>query len=149
MKKIKTVITFMFSCYSAMSSDNIIAKTLYAEARSERVEGIVAVATVIHNRANGNYQKAIKECLKPKQFSCWNGKNDIKVPNIRGNYKPKNKWNDVEAWKFCLEIQNDIKTGFFKPKHKWNHYAVTGIKVSWYNKMREKQIVGKHTFGVL
>ena len=132
-----------------IKAENVIAKTLYAEARSEGVDGIVAVATVIYNRANGNYNKAIKECLKPKQFSCWNGKSDISVPRVNGSYHPKNKWTDAEAYKFCLELQNDMKTGFFKPKFNWNHYAVTGTKVYWYNKMRNIKEIGNHTFGVI
>lgn len=49
--------------------------TLWAEARSEPIEGIVGVACVIRNRVltpgrfGGTYAAV---CLAPKQFSCWN-----------------------------------------------------------------------------
>ena len=44
------------------------------EARSEGEHGQRAVATVIYNRAHGKVEKMEGVCLKPKQFSCWNGK---------------------------------------------------------------------------
>lgn len=51
----------------------VVALTIYGEARSERVEGRVAVGCVIRNRFNarkyGSDYKAV--CLMPWQFSCW------------------------------------------------------------------------------
>lgn len=51
-----------------------VAATLWGEARSEPVQGIVAVANVIRNRAKkpgwwGEGYSGV--CLAPKQFSCW------------------------------------------------------------------------------
>ena len=54
----------------------IFAKTIWAEARGEPLEGQIAVANVILNRARqgGWWGDDIAEvCCKPKQFSCWNG----------------------------------------------------------------------------
>ena len=53
------------------------AATLYAEARSEPVQGIIAVANVIRNRARqpqrfGTSVSAV--VTAPKQFSCWTPK---------------------------------------------------------------------------
>lgn len=51
-----------------------LAATLWAEARSEPVQGIVAVANVIRNRVKqpGWWGKSYSGvCLAPKQFSCW------------------------------------------------------------------------------
>ena len=53
----------------------ILAKTLYGEARGEGLSGIEAVANVMINRAKkpGWWGRGIREvCLKPYQFSCWN-----------------------------------------------------------------------------
>ena len=58
---------------------NIFARTLWGEARSEGVEGIEAVASVILNRVrvaklfNGYWwgNDIIQVCQKPYQFSCW------------------------------------------------------------------------------
>lgn len=51
-----------------------VAATLWAEARSEPVQGIVAVANVIRNRVKkpgwwGESYGGV--CLAPHQFSCW------------------------------------------------------------------------------
>src|SRR5688572_4099186 len=51
----------------------VLALTIYGEARSERVEGRVAVGCVVRNRIKakryGVDAKAV--CLMPRQFSCW------------------------------------------------------------------------------
>lgn len=55
--------------------DEIMALTIYGEARGESVEGQIAVANVIFNRWKDNPKKykSVKDvCLEPKQFSCWN-----------------------------------------------------------------------------
>ena len=53
----------------------IFAKTIWAEARGEPLEGQIAVANVILNRARqGGWwgDDVAGVCCKPKQFSCWN-----------------------------------------------------------------------------
>ena len=53
----------------------IFAKTIWAEARGEPLDGQIAVANVILNRARqGGWwgDDVVKVCRKPKQFSCWN-----------------------------------------------------------------------------
>ena len=62
-----------------MNETEILAKTIYGEARGESVAGMEAVANVILNRVKMNliqpmwWGKSITDvCLKPKQFSCWN-----------------------------------------------------------------------------
>ncbi len=61
---------------TGLSDVQVLACTLYGEARSEPLEGIIAVACVIRNRAQdtkGRWGKSIRDvCLQPKQFSCWN-----------------------------------------------------------------------------
>ena len=68
---------------------DILARTLYGEARGEGDEGLEAVANVIMNRykkpkwytgyvlvANKKIPSIAETCLKKAQFSCWN-KNDV------------------------------------------------------------------------
>ena len=53
----------------------IFAKTIWAEARGEPLDGQIAVANVILNRAQqGGWwgDDVVKVCRKPKQFSYWN-----------------------------------------------------------------------------
>ncbi len=51
----------------------VLALTIYGEARSERIEGRAAVGCVVRNRVKakryGVDAKAV--CLMPRQFSCW------------------------------------------------------------------------------
>lgn len=55
-----------------LSDLEVLTLTLIGEARGEPIEGVVAVANVVRNRAN-TWKKSISEiCLQPKQFSCWN-----------------------------------------------------------------------------
>lgn len=58
---------------AALSSLRVVALTLFGEARNEPVEGRIAVANVIRNRARSlSYQGDYREvCLRRKQFSCW------------------------------------------------------------------------------
>lgn len=54
---------------------DILARTLWGEARGESDKGLVAVAWVIRNRSDNPswWGSSIETvCLKPKQFSCWN-----------------------------------------------------------------------------
>lgn len=63
-----------------------LTKTLWAEARGEGRDGMIAVGWVIRNRAEhpGWWGKSIETvCLKPYQFSCWNA-GDPNAPYLRG-----------------------------------------------------------------
>jgi spore germination cell wall hydrolase CwlJ-like protein len=56
----------------------IMAKTMYGEARGDYARGkggivsLIAVGNVIMNRANESGKSITEVCLKPRQFSCWN-----------------------------------------------------------------------------
>lgn len=68
--------------YQALEVD-VLARTIFGEARGEPHEGLEAVANVVLNRVSiaqkrGRYwwgNNIIGVCQKPYQFSCWN-KND-------------------------------------------------------------------------
>lgn len=67
---------------TATESDrNILARTLWGEARGESLDGQIAVAWTIRNRVFDGKAKSwwgegyAGVCQKPYQFSCWN-KND-------------------------------------------------------------------------
>ena len=55
----------------ALTELQVVWLTLWGEARSESIEGIVAVASVIRNRVVRRGQSYRKVCLQPWQFSCW------------------------------------------------------------------------------
>jgi hypothetical protein len=54
---------------------DVLARTIWGEARGEAPGGMEAVAAVIVNRANHPRwwgRDLLSVCLKPWQFSCWN-----------------------------------------------------------------------------
>lgn len=54
---------------------DVLARTLWAEARNQGIPGMTAVACVILNRAaNPGWwgHDILSVCLAPQQFSCWN-----------------------------------------------------------------------------
>lgn len=80
---------------SAMGDREIMARTLWGEARGEGSIGMAAVACVIMNRVHmdlnadgksdwwGEGVKAV--CLKPWQFSCWNEKDPNRAKILAAN----------------------------------------------------------------
>ena len=59
-----------------LTDQQVLLVTLYGEARSEPVEGLIAVGCVIRNRVLAKQRgRTYREvCLSPWQFSCWNPK---------------------------------------------------------------------------
>ncbi|VVO24210.1 hypothetical protein PS723_04459 [Pseudomonas fluorescens] len=69
---------------------DILARTLWGEARGEGLAGQIAVAWTIRNRVNDGKAKSwwgegyAGVCLKAWQFSCWN-KNDPNYAYLSGS----------------------------------------------------------------
>ena len=60
--------------YNGMNVTNIVnavARTIYAESKSESSKGQHAIASVIWNRAGGKCENLIPVVSKKLQFSCW------------------------------------------------------------------------------
>jgi spore germination cell wall hydrolase CwlJ-like protein len=119
-------------------SADVIAKTLYHEARGEGTNGLRAVASVIHNRSTSRVGKAgagilSLECLRKKQFSCWNGKKNLKS----GSGK---------AWDECVKIANEMVAGKFKPTHSYTHYYAYKICNPKWAKGKQGIVIGNHKF---
>jgi N-acetylmuramoyl-L-alanine amidase len=68
---------------------DVVARTLWGEARGEGMEGQIAVAWVIRNRVHDARARSwwgegyIAVCRQPWQFSCWN-RNDPNYPFVSG-----------------------------------------------------------------
>lgn len=128
---------------------DIMARTLWGEARNQGIKGMEAVACVIMNRFNENiwYSKykgehSIKAvCLKPKQFSCWN-KDDP-------NYEKCSSVNTTnKTFVQALEIAKNAKYGKLKDITKGaNHYYADSIKApKWVKDMKFCVKIGQHNF---
>jgi len=79
---------------SQLTDSEILFLTLLGEARGEPIEGQVAVANVIMNRAKLRKQIIKVVCLSPKQFSCWNANDPNRIllltvarRLVKGEYK--------------------------------------------------------------
>ena len=134
MKLAITLLTIATAFTAAFGADDVIAKTLYAEARGEGRRGLEYVASVIYNRGKGDAEKCVKACLKRKQFSCWNGKSDIKVNR------------NSKAWRICVELQEQIERGTFKPLTKAKHYYANTIKTPKWAQGKQSVLIGNHYF---
>jgi len=121
-----------------MSDIDILARTIYGEARGEGKEGMEAVACVVMNRfrshkwfcgyvwQNGQKVPSITQtCLKRFQFSCWN-KNDPNYSIIR-RVTAKDK-----IFQECLLIAGLAIAGDLKDfTNGAVYYHTRGIKPSW------------------
>ncbi len=134
--------------------DEILALTIYGEARGETIEGQIAVANVIMNRWKGNSgkYKSVKEvCLEKNQFSCWN-KDD---PN-------RSKLEDLGDKLDKGQIPNEIKQelyiargvlgyNFYDNTKGSLYYMTTNLlnsdnRPKWANNRSNEIKIGNHTF---
>ena len=62
----------MINYISSLTSTEVVALTIYGEARNQQIQGQIAVGCVIRNRALAKKATYEEICLAPKQFSSWN-----------------------------------------------------------------------------
>ena len=122
----------------------VIASTIYHEARGEGVDGMNAVASVIYNRSNQPRWKKLGlagVCLQKKQFSCHN-KGFLSA-------KPKTIV-DKKAYEYCKGLANKMINGSFKSTvGNANHYCTLKCNVYWKNQLKNTIIVKRQIFGTL
>lgn len=127
---------------------DILARTLWGEARGETVRGREAVAAVILNRVKrasrkGRYwwgNDVVSVCTKPFQFSCWN----VGDPNRRKllAVTPENK-----AFRSCLRIARQAVHGDLDdPTDGATHYHTKTIRPPWTRGRRPVRQIGHHLF---
>lgn len=126
------------------SEINVLARTIWGEARGEGFAGMQAVANVIMNRVKrgGWYGLTITEvCKKPYQFSCWNV-NDVNYAKIQNVTTADNQFLQATeiAQRAVAGTLPDITSGA-------TEYHATSIKPAWnYAKLEEVGVIGNHKF---
>jgi spore germination cell wall hydrolase CwlJ-like protein len=121
----------------------VVAKTLLGEARGESRQAMLAVACVIKNRAISRGTSYRAECLRPKQFSCWNpgDPNAAKLHRLFGNCKAF-----AAAWEIACSMDT-LDTSMVNGAR---HYMTTALyrrnTVSWARTMKPVAVHGCHTF---
>ena len=123
---------------AATANAGTVANTLYLEARGEGERGVRAVASVIYNRSISTGKDFESVCLKPFQFSCWNGSKTRVIT-------PKTDL-DKKAYKLCLQVEKELLEGNFKPLGEWTHYFNARVcNPKWAAGIKQTKI-GNHNF---
>ena len=139
----------MDAAFLKLTPAQILALTIYGEARGESTEGKIAVGSVILERARrgGWYGKTIPEvCLKKWQFSCFN-END---PNYRKLLHIAENWDEEiisnMALNDCWGIALGLISGNIDPNVTATHYKVTTCDAYWAKEMTKVASIGHHEF---
>lgn len=133
--------------YEALAVD-VLARTLWGEARGEPAAGIEAVASVILNRvaiakAKGRYwwgNDVISVCQKPYQFSCWNRSD----PSYRKLLAVTDKNIHFAT---CLRIARRALAGALPDLTRGaTHYHADYVSPDWARGETPTLIIGRHLF---
>ncbi|MCC9623924.1 cell wall hydrolase [Thalassospira sp. MA62] len=126
----------------------ILARTLYGEARGEDLAGIEAVACVILNRvkfakARGRYwwgNDVAGVCLKPGQFSCWNDTDPNRIKLLAIN--PRDG-----AYRLCKRIAKRALAGDVMDRTDGaTHYHTYAVDPYWARGHVPTAEIGNHLF---
>jgi N-acetylmuramoyl-L-alanine amidase len=126
------------------SDEDIMARTLCGEARSEGDQGMIAVANVIMNRVakGGWWGDTVKDvCLKPYQFSCWNENdpNRAVILNLDAGYSIYRDALGI-AQQACAGSLTDITNG------STSYYAKGTPEPKWAFGKDTCAVIGRHLF---
>ena len=142
--------------WTEAQAKNIIARTLYSEARGDKKTGMDMVMTVIWNRGAQDLKHLADECLREKQFSCWNAvTNTVKTPSTYAISFPDaaktGKGEDFKMWQVASNIVESVFSGGFTPVNSnWNaYYNPDKASPDWADKLMNSQMVGHHLVGTL
>lgn len=136
-----------------LSALDLLALTIYGEARGETHDGRIAVANVVRNRLKTHRWGASYErvCLAPMQFSCWSPHGG--VSNFRHLQElaltivtgPAPTDPVLAA---CYQIAADIQSGVTPDTvHGATFYFVTDSKIpTWAIGEVPVCVIGKHSF---
>lgn len=140
--------------YSPFDDLDIMALTVWAEARGEGVKGQSAVAWVIRNRWEhprwwSRHRDSVPDdtiaavCLDPWQFSCWNPTD----PQRKVLIDPKTlERSDVKSIRqVCEEV---LLSEVLDPTDCSDHYCNTKIikYTNWAKVRKPVKVIGNHSF---
>lgn len=126
-----------------LSDVDIVARTVYGEARGEGREGWIAVAWVIKNRADhpGWWGRTLRDvCTKPAQFSCWNfgDPNREKIIGLDAG--------DPLYRKIYGVVSEVVAASIPDPTAGATHYAEKTVHPEWESDMAQTAEIGNHVF---
>lgn len=135
------------SIYQELCVD-VLARTIWGEARNEGTRGMEAVACVVQNRVEiarkhqgywwGN--DVIQVCQKPFQFSCWNANDPNRAKLIAVTDKNIH-------FVTCLRIARRVVYGFVADiTGGATHYHTLDVTPHWSQGRDPTAIIGHHIF---
>lgn len=128
----------------------VLAKTIYGEARGESVTGMEAIASVVLNRVLFAKKKReqkywwgnniIDVCTKKWQFSCWNVGD--------ANYELLKKVSETDKqFEICKRISMRAVSGLLKDRtYMATHYHTKNINPNWAIGKLPSAKIGNHIF---
>lgn len=140
-----------YTHHGARWDEEVLARTLYGEARGEEEPGLRAICEVVLNRAADTRwpDKIAAVCLQTKQFSCWN-RND---PNFR---RLVNIEFPDATFMRCMAVAGDMirarrEDRLLDETGGANHYLASWLMKSprrprWADPQMATCVIGRHTF---
>jgi len=122
----------------------VTAATLIGESGGEGEKGMHAVMNVINNRSKGNPKKFAEVCLKPHQFSMFNGATVSKNENIKDIV---HKAMAHPRWKLALKLVDEATHGRLNDiTGSATHYHTKKVSPYWSSNKNPIAIIGNHKF---
>jgi len=137
--------------FYSLAIDDIGALTVYLEARNQGMDGMLAVAFVIMNRANLWNKPIVNVCYDANQFSCYLSNNKqytLAVETAKTWPIDTDKALQEAMAAFTCALNKTIES----PVGKATFYKVEGTKNDWFDKQIaigkfiKKCQIGKHIF---
>ena len=132
-----------------LKDEEVMALTLYGEARGASFDAKLGMAQVMWNRAkDGRFGKDIKEVVtKPKQFSCYNDSDPnlsilMEVVEDFGS-----KFEENIHLRECYMVALAVINGTLRGKVKDSlYYHTTGVNPKWNKNMKLEAKIGNTLF---
>lgn len=119
---------------------DILARTIYGEARGEDWEGKIAVGHVVLNRAIRRDTSAAHEAQRPWQFSCWNHNDPNRAKLLAVTEADA-------AFRECLRAAEAVLTGAEPdPTEGATHYHTPAVSPFWSRGKEPCAVIGGHLF---
>ena len=128
---------------------DVLARTLYGEARGEGLRGLEAVASVVMNRVKVAKEKGekywwgkdvVSVCKRAYQFSCWNGSDVNKEKLMKVCSKDK-------MFALCVRVARKAIAGILKDETGGaTHYHTNEVEPNWAVKQTPSAEIGSHIF---
>ena len=148
MKDVTSTLSGTLKPASRNPAVDLLARTIYGEARGEDVRGKEAVAAVVMNRVREARKRGrhwwgatVEEvCLRAHQFSCWNAEDPNRVAIL--SVDPRDP-----IFLVCLRIARRAVAGVLKdPTGDATHYHTENVEPVWSVGREPSAIIGRHRF---